>query len=170
MSYTAITSTEISVGAALKKELFQKVKDNFDNHESRIASLSLGSAPIEVFNLDIANATSAATMTGVIYHESLAAFQITTVKVQIFEKGLITSGILEIDIKKNSTPDDIGMTSILITKPKIDFALNSDYDSSLGVLDGAEQTIAAGDFLRLDITSLPTIPLGNFRVLVYGVI
>ena len=170
MAYTGITNSEISVGAALKKELFQKIKDNFTDHESRISALSLGAAPIEVFNFDILNASSAATMTGVVHHEVIAPFTVTTVKLQIFEKGIISSGVLEIDVKKNTTPDDTGMTSILTTKPLIDFALNIDYDYSLGVLNGAQQSVVAGDILRLDITSLPTTPLGKFRVLVYGVL
>jgi len=170
MAFSPITSPEIAVGAALKKELFQKVKDNFDNHETRISALSLGAAPVEVFNFDILNASSASTLTGIVHHEVLAGFTITTVKVQIFEKGAIASGILEIDVKKNTTPDNVGMVSILNTKPLINFALVSDYASSLGVLNGALQTVLAGDILRLDVTNLPTIPLGKFRVLVYGVI
>lgn len=170
MSYTSITNSEIAVGAALKKELFQKVKDNFTDHEDRISALSLGSAPVEVFNLDVINASSAVSMTGLLHHEVLVPFTITTVKLQIFEKGSIVSGVVEIDVKKNTTPNDTGMVSILNVKPKINFALNVDYDSSLGVLNGAQQNVVAGDILRLDITSLPTLTLGKFRVLVYGVL
>ena len=38
MSFTAITSTEIEAGKPVKESLFTKVKDNFDDHESRITA------------------------------------------------------------------------------------------------------------------------------------
>ena len=38
MSFTTITSTEVEAGKPVKESLFTKVKDNFDDHESRITS------------------------------------------------------------------------------------------------------------------------------------
>lgn len=169
MAFTPINNAEIAVGNAVKKELFEKVKDNFDDHESRISALSLGAAPVVVFHFDVVNASSASTLTGLCHYEAIAAFTLTTVKVQIFETGSIVSGILEIDVKKSTTDlDDANFSSVLTTLPSIDFSTAVDYDSDLGVLDGVAQSVGAGDYLRLDVTSLPSLPLGKFRVLVYG--
>jgi len=38
MSFTTITSTEVEAGKPVKESLFTKVKDNFDDHESRITA------------------------------------------------------------------------------------------------------------------------------------
>lgn len=168
--YTPFIPSEYSVGKAVKKELWRKVADNFTNHEDRIAALSLGAAPVEIFNFDILNASSAGSLTGLIHHEAIGAVTITKVAVRIFEKGIVTSGTLEIDIKKGTSLDDLSMSSIMTTKPIINFATASNFDENIGVIDPLEQSVAPGEFLRLDITSLPTIPLGKFRVLVYGVI
>jgi hypothetical protein len=170
MPFQEINDSEIEVGKPIKKELWKKVQNSLNAHEERISALAIGAAPVEIFNLDIVNATSSSSLTGICHHKAFTAFTVSTVEVQIFEKGSITSGLLEIDLKKNTTLDDIGMTSILSTKPKIDFFLNNDYDSSSGILIPELQEINAGEFLRLDITSLPTTPLGKFRVIVYGVI
>jgi hypothetical protein len=168
--FTPFIPSEYAVGKAVKKELWRKVADNFTNHEDRIAALSLGAAPIEVFNLDILNASSAGSFTGLLHHEAIGSVTITKVAIRIFEKGIVTSGVLEMDVKKGTSLDDLSMTSIMTTKPAINFATASDFDESVGVINPVQQTVAPGEFLRLDITSLPTIPLGKFRVLVYGVI
>ena len=53
MAYVTIPSTSIEVGDALKKELFDLIKDNLDDHETRIQTLSGGSGKIIVFNDEI---------------------------------------------------------------------------------------------------------------------
>jgi hypothetical protein len=170
MPFSSITASQILPGKAAKAELFSKIKDNLDDHETRLLTVEAGIAAIEIFNFDVVNASSGVTMTGMIHHEALFDFTVTKVKVQIFEKGSISSGTLEIDIKKNSTLDDTGMTSILTTKPIIDFSTDPDYTEDIGVLNASEQDVLEGEFLRLDVTALPTLPLSKFRVLVYGVV
>lgn len=170
MAFVTIPSSLIQIGSALKKELFDLIKGNLDDLDSRVNALSLGAAPVEVFNFDVLNASSASSLTGLIHHEALSAFIVTEVKIQLFETGGISSGVLSVDVKKGPTPDDLTMVSILTTQPSINFLTAVNYDSASGVLDPSQQTIAQGEILRLDITSLPSTPLGKFRVLVYGVI
>jgi hypothetical protein len=170
MAFITIPPSLIQIGSALKKELFDLIKDNLDDLDSRVNALSLGAAPVEIFNFDVLNASSASTLTGLIHHEALSAFTITEVKIQLFETGGITSGTLSIDVKKGPTPDDLTMVSVLTTQPSINFLTAVNYQTATGVLDPAEQAVAQGEILRLDITSLPSTPLGKFRVLVYGVI
>lgn len=170
MAFTSIPGSLIQIGSALKKELFDIIKQDLDDLDGRVNALSLGAAPIEVFNIDVLNATSSLSLTGLLHHEALSAFTITEVKIQIFETGLITSGILSIDVKKGTSPDDLTMVSVLTTQPSINFATAVNYQSSVGVLNVANQSVAQGNILRLDVTSLPSTPLGKFRVLVYGVI
>jgi len=166
MAFEALTTTEIQVGKSIKKELFRKIKASLDDLNSRLNTVSAGSNKIEVFNLDILNASVSSSMTGLIYHEALQNFRITQVQIQVFDT-LPTSGVLSVDVKKNTTPDNVGMTSILTTQPSINFTTATNYQKSTGVLDSGLQQVLAGEIIRLDITNIPT-NLAKFRVIVYG--
>lgn len=168
MAFSTITSTQIEIGKAVKKELFDKVKGNFDDHETRIAATETGAGVVEICNLEVLNASSAPSMTGLFYWKAPVAVSITKVELQIFEKGSISTGSVTIDVKKNTTPDDTGMTSIMTVLPTLDFSSCADYDANSGTLDASEQDIAEGEFLRFDVTALPALPLGKFRIICYA--
>lgn len=155
------------VGDAIKIDDWSTIKDNFDDHESRITAVEGQAAKIIAFDFDVLLGSSAASLTAISYYKAIQSFTVTTVEIQIFEKGSITSGNLTIDVKKNDSPDDTGMVSIMSTLPTIDFSTASDYETASGILSPTEQDISVDDFLRLDVTSLP-VGLGAFRVVVYG--
>lgn len=169
MAFVSIPTSWYAVGKALKRQLFSRIADDLDDLNTRVDFLTLGTASVVVFNDLILNASSAPTLTGLEFYEATAAFSVTTVKIEIFDKGSIVSGSFAVDIKKASSLGG-SFTSILTTQPSINFATASNYATATGVLNPANQSIAQGDFLRLDVTSLPTLPLGKFRVLVYGTI
>lgn len=123
-------------------------------------------AGVEVFNHTISIGSSVATLTGLSYFMAPAPFNITSVRLLVFSKNGISSGFLEVDIKKNTTPDSVGMTSILATKPIINFAVDPDYTLNSGVI--STPAVSNNNFLRLDITSIPTGWAGQFQVIVYG--
>lgn len=125
-----------------------------------------GGGMIEVFNHVVSIGSSAATLTGLSYFMAPTPFNITSVRLLVYSKNAITSGFLEIDVKKNTTPDNVGMTSILTTKPIIDFSIDPDYTLSSGVISTA--AVSNNNFLRLDVTSIPTGWAGQFQVIVYG--
>jgi hypothetical protein len=168
MAFTSIPTSLTNVGKAVKKELIDLIKANFDDHESRISGLSLGATPIEIFNDTIANASSASTITGLSYYRATTSFSVSIVQVAIFAKGSISSGTISIDIKKSTTGLGGTFTSILTTPPAIDFSTASDYDTATGVLNSSLQSVNQNDILRLDVIGLPSNTLGKFRVLVYG--
>lgn len=168
MAYTLIPESAINVGKAIKRELLTSIRDSLIDHEARISALALGAAPVEVFNAPILNASSATSLTGIMYYRALTNFTLSTVQVEIFEKGIVTSGTLAIDVKKGPSLDGAGMSTVLTSLPSINFATATDYDIATGVLDSVGQVVSQGDVLRVDVTSLPALPLGKFRVLVYG--
>jgi hypothetical protein len=170
MAYTELPLAIIAVGKAIKREIFTTIRSDLIDHETRITDLSLNTAPIEIWNNTVLNASSASTMTGLDYYRAITSFTISRVEIEIFQKGLVTSGVLSIDVEKGNTMDAGSMTSVLSVQPSIDFATASDYAISTGTLNVSNQTVTAGQFLRLDVTSLPAISLGKFRVLVYGTI
>jgi hypothetical protein len=170
MAFTSIPSSLVAVGKSVKTELFSYIKDNFDDHESRLSALSIGSSPIEIFNFPVLNASSATTLTGLTYYRAVTAFSVSSVQIEIFEKGGIVSGSLTVDVKKSTAGLGGTFTSILTVQPTLNFASISDYATNAGTLNGALQSINSGDYLRLDVTALPTVPLTRFRVFVYGTI
>lgn len=170
MAFELINSTEIAVGAALKKELLDKVKNSLDDHESRLNSAEAGAARVSIFDLTVMNAASSSTFTGLAYSEALFPYTITGCEIRIFEKGSLT-GALEIDIKKSVTDlNGTSFTSIFTTKPKITYATAVDYERSTNqAFNSSQVSVSEGNTLRLDVTQMPSGgTLGKFRIILYG--
>lgn len=170
MAFNPISSLAIAVGKAIKAELWSLVKNNFDDHETRINSIETTSTKIPIIKFYALNASSFSTATGLYYWESNDNFTITSAYVQIFEKGTL-AGTFEIDIKKSTTNlDDPSFTSIFTTKPSIAFASASDYDKSTNqVFDASKINIVSGNYLRFDITQMPnSAVMSKFLITVYG--
>ena len=120
----------------------------------------------EIFNTTVTIGTSASTATGLLHFRAPALLTITSIVVQIFEKNGVSSGTLEVDIKKNSSPDNIGMTSIFSVKPSFNFSTAPNYSTSSGTM--STSAVTSGDFLRLDLTSIPSGWRGSLQVQVYA--
>jgi hypothetical protein len=170
MAFSTILSSTIQVGKALKKELFDLIKSNFDDLDSRVNNLEAGAAQVVVFDFDFRNAGSFNSNTGIFYYEATRDFTLTDSFIRIYEKGSLT-GALEIDILKSVTDlDGPSFSSVFTTKPKITWASASDYDASTNqVFNPSQITINKGDFLRLDITEMPSGGiLSKFILITYG--
>ena len=167
MAFVTIPSNAIDVGDPITKDLFDKVKDNFDDHETRIASLESGAAKVEVFDGVVFLGSLASTATGIFHFVAKANFTLTECRLRAFETSPPT-GTLEIDVKKNTTFDNTGMTSVFTTRPSINYTSAPDYAFSTNqVFDNTKINIVTDDVLRIDITSLPT-GLGKFYLQFYG--
>lgn len=167
MAYTSINSSDIQVGKATKKELFQLIKDNLDDHESRLLALSGGSGKLSLVNTDIrvgSNATGF--LTGALYYEIIQDCIATEVAIQLFEKGVASSGSLTVDIKKNTSTNPSGFNTILTAPPTISMA-SSDFTRATGTINPSAQTLNIGDIIRVDVTALP-VGLQKFRVVLVG--
>lgn len=167
MAFTSISSAIISVGRAIRKELWQLTKDNFDDHESRLGSLETAGSLIQIFDETVYSASASSSLTGLLYYRAKQAIKIVRVQVQIFEKGSITSGTLSLDCKKGSTLG-ASFATILTTQASIAFATDPDYTSDDAVINSSLNSLAIDEFIRIDVTSLPTIPLTKMRIIVYG--
>lgn len=170
MAYTSINSSSIQVGDALKKELFDLIKSNEDDLDTRVTSLSASAKKIDIFKYVLLNGSSFSTATGLDYYQAIESFTITNAQIRIFEKGSLT-GFIEVDVKKSTTNmNDTSFTTIFTTKPKITLATASDYYTSTNqVFNSGQITINAGDILRLDITTAPTSGvLPKLQLIIYG--
>jgi hypothetical protein len=132
------------------------------------ATASGGTTLVEVWNTQVTVGGSfTAPVTGVLFFKAPQAFTINNVVMQIFTKNGIASGSLTIDIKKNSTPNPTGMTSIFSVLPTTNYATNADYATNSGTISSG--AVSAGDYLRLDLTAVPSTTLfDKFFIMVYG--
>ena len=170
MAFTPISSTQIQVGRAIKKELWDVVKDGLDDLNSRLNSVEASSPKIKVIEFYVLNASSFSTATGLYYYRSVDTFTLTSATIQIFEKGSLT-GTFEADIKKSTTNlDGPSFSTVFTTKTSINFASASNYAISTNqVFDPTKVSIVPGNYLRLDLTQLPTGGvMSKFLITVYG--
>lgn len=170
MAFETISNLAIAVGSAIKAELWSKVKNNFDDHETRLNQVESSSSKLEIIKFYVLNGSEFSTGTGLFYWESNDTFTITSAYVQIFEKGTL-AGTFEVDIKKSTTDlNSASFTTIFTTKPSIAFASVADYAKSTNqVFDPTKINMVPGNYLRLDITQMPTTSvMSKFLITVYG--
>lgn len=172
MAFSAISSSLVQAGKAITTTLMGLIRTNFDDHETRIAAIEAGASKIIVFDEIVINAATLSgggSITGLGYYRVAADFDLTDSKVYIFTKGSLT-GNLEIDIQKASSADFTSSVSVFTTKPKIVYSTASNYDeSSNAVFDGTNKVLSAGDYLRLDISELPSGgTIGKFGIYLIG--
>lgn len=161
--FSSISSSLIVAGEAVKQEILQKTKDNFDDHESRISSLettSLVFKPIEFYvsgHYYIYGPQS-----GVLFDRLNYDIEIQNARLILLSTG--TSGNLEVDLlfKRGASP----FVSIYATKPILSNAA-AQFDSDVGVL--STTTLLAGDVLRLDISQSMTNNTAFMLQIEYGV-
>lgn len=166
--FNSIPSALIAVGKPIIKLLWDYTKDNFDDHESRIAGVEQGATKIEVWNDLVRVRLNSSSLTGFDIYRAVANMQLIEARIAIFAKGGVSSGILEFDIKKSNNLDFTAAPSIFTTRPSLDLSLANDYDQSINaVFDINEQTLTKDDRLRLDITSLPS-GLSKFEIYLLG--
>lgn len=168
MAYSAVTKP--TVGDALTKSFGDGIIDNQADFQTRITSLEGSASKIVVFDSTVYNASTASSLTGIIFFRAASAFSLTAAVISIYDTtGLSLSGTLSIDVQKASSPDFSSSTSVFTTKPSLtSFTSYTESSNAVFKTDGTED-IAADDFLRLDIDSLPTGDvLPRIQVHVYG--
>lgn len=171
MAFSAITTTAIQVGKALKAELFDLIRTNFNDHETRITSVEGTAAKIVVYNEMIVSSVQLVAVDGIAYYRASSAFTLTDAKVGVHDiSALSLSGSLSIDIQKSSSLDFTSSASVFTTEPSLNFATATSYDESTNAaFDVGQQSISAGDFLRFDITGFPTgDTLTKFQIYLIG--
>lgn len=165
MAFNTIPSAWIDVSDPLKKELFDYVKDNFDDHETRIAATESGANKIIIYDGILCNATSSSSLTGIMFGRAAQDITITDAKLFIFDVSGISSGTLEIDVRKSTSPDFTSDSSIFTTKPSFDFSTASNYTETSNANISAG-SVSSGDYMRIDVTSLPSTTIGKFGIYV----
>lgn len=148
MSFVAIASGEIEPGDPVKATTMTKVKDNFDDHETRLLSVEASSSAFPPIILRVNGVYPVDT--NVLKTTANFSFQITGARLLIDTAG--SSGTTEIDIQRFRSGGSY--ESIFSTKPTVAHSDGNDALSSTGVLNPSKVDIEAGDILRLHTTSV----------------
>ena len=156
MAFNPIANILIQVGKPIIKTLWDFVQGNFDDHETRVSNLEQGASKVVVFNELVTLRQTALGLTNLDDYRAGANFTLLEAKVGIYTKG-IASGTLEFDILKSPDKDRTNGVSVFTTKPSLVMAASNSFDDSINaVFDINEQDVLNGEYLILDITSLPT--------------
>ena len=147
MAFTAITSGEITSGQPVATTTQTKIKDNFDDHETRLEAMESFNAanPPIIFRVNGQYPVA----TDVTKTTSNFAFNIAGVRILVDQAG--SSGTVQIDIKRKRGAGSF--TSIFTVLPSVAYSAGNDALSTNAVLDSGVIDLVAGDILRLDITS-----------------
>lgn len=156
MAFTPLTTAEVSADEPTKQELFDKIRTNFDDHESRISS---NSTALQVFEPIIFSAQGVHYLIGpqnsLSFRRIVKPITITNGLVFIHIAG--TAGTLRSDVLV-STDGGSTFNSLFTVTPNVAFGAGNFADNT-GTLDATRVDLVTGDILRHDVV---TYQVGNF--------
>ena len=168
MAFNSLNINGLDIGDPIKRSIMTTIKDDLDDLDSRTSNLETISQKVVVFNFPIINTIQSSTLTGLTLFRSSLNFTLTEAKIVVYDING-NSGTLEIDVKKLISPVLDTYSTVFTTKPSITFPTTSNYqESSNAVFDNSLKNIIVGDYLRLDITSLPSGILAKMHVVIVG--
>lgn len=164
MAYTSITLAEIDPGKPTKSELFTKIKDNFDDHETRILSTEAFASSTVPITFDLVGPYwVGSTFTNVLQY--VLTYNITVQAVRLYIDQAGTSGTTEIDIQYKRGVS--AFATIFTTKPSVGFGAGNNATSTNAVL--SVTALQTGDILRLDLTAVQANAFNAYVRLEYEV-
>ena len=174
MAFTVIPTEWLEVGKAIKKRLFTRIKDNLDDHETRIDGLESGANKVEIFNFEVMgfiNDYAASELIQIGTYRAANDTTITEVKLILMNgsssPASTADGALSIDLQKSS---DNGATwnTILSGQPVIEDGVSaSGSESGLVTFILGGEDILVDDIIRVNVTSKKDTQ-GSFLITVYG--
>lgn len=163
MAYVPINSTEIAVGEPVRSDTQTKLKDNFDNHETRILAVESGNTTVyQPIIMRVNGSYNQLLSPGTNILRTTMNFNLTVTGVRLLIDNAGVSGTTEIDLLYKRGAG--AWTSILTTKPSVIYSAGSNAISSNTVLNAGQVALQAGDLLRMDLTSSQDQTATNFMV------
>ena len=154
MAYTPIDPNTIKVGDPITKELLDLIESNFTDHEERINNNEASGGSVHVLNAAFHLGNLNTTDPVIFYYKAARAMDITDFRVQIFNKGSITTGTLSIDLEKSVDTNPSNFNSILSADVSFNFASAANYSEAVGTLTVGSE-VDEGEVIRVKITGVP---------------
>jgi hypothetical protein len=147
MAFITINSAMIEVGEPTKKELFENIKDNFDDHEARISIAENAVNQVTPLYFDVyGNYGNYGAREGVFFYKLSNNIFVQSVKINQYKAGVSGTTTADVLYKRGSDP----FVSLLSSLPTVTSA-NGDLYTDNGIL--SEQDLEIDDWLRVDLTS-----------------
>jgi hypothetical protein len=151
MAFSSINTNEIATGEPVSNTTQTKIKDNFDNLDTRVTSLEGGGNTIYPPIILSVNGAyhSMNGAKGVL--KTTCNFNLTVTGVRLLIDKAGSAGTTEINVEYKRGAGS--WTSILTTNPSVAYTEGDDSISSNTVLDSGEVELEAGDLIRVNIVS-----------------
>lgn len=152
MAFVSLNSTEIAAGEPVKQELWDTVKEDLDDLNSRVISVENAQTNFRPIFFSVHGRMDEFTPPIEELMIERINFDCTIVAARLITQTAGSAGSNEIDIqlKRGANP----WQSIFSTLPSVDFSAGDYAFSTNQVL--STTALLAGDILRLDITSVQT--------------
>jgi hypothetical protein len=150
MAYVPINASEITTGEPVTNTTQTKIKDNANNHETRILSLEGGGNTIYPPIILRVNGT----YNGCVYESILKTtlnFNLVITGIRLLIDTAGTSGTTEVNLKYKRGAGS--WVNILTTNPSVIYSAGNDALSTNAVLNTSNVNLQAGDIVRLDMIS-----------------
>jgi len=151
MAFVTHDPSQLEVGKAVRKELWDKTKDNEDDLDSRVSALEASGQKIVIINDDIVNLAQYANgnaLEGLVVYEAPLDLSLITAEITVSTAG--TSGTVEADVRTG--PNRTTLSSVFSTRPSVDFSAGDDAVSTNQVF--AVTDIDEGELIVFDILTL----------------
>jgi len=153
MAFGSIPSAWLDIGDPTKKELFDLIKDNFDDLDSRINSVEAAvtnETPIQFsvigrYYIETMPFLGAGTTIRIPFD-----IELTSAVLHVIDDG--TAGTLDVDVKYKRGA--AAFTTIFSTRPSLTFGSGNNSIATNGAISITD--LDAGDFIRLDIITPQT--------------
>lgn len=150
MAFTAITSAQIGVGEPTAKELFQKVKDNFDDHESRLSAAETATNIFQPYSFEVLGTTGQSLVMDGLMHVRVP-FNITLLGARLLILTAGSAGTTTIDLEYKR---GVAAFASILSAPISATSASGSFYLASGSL--AVSSLLAGDIVRLNVDAVQT--------------
>lgn len=143
------------VGDPITKEWTDQIKDNLDDLDQRLNQSETTGGAVFILNNAFRLAGFNIADPYIFFYKSTQNFAITEFRAQIKDKGLITSGVLSLDLQVSRSANPSVFNTVLNTVLNFNYAEDSSFTEKTGNLNNSQTDIMAGDILRIEVVSTP---------------
>jgi hypothetical protein len=168
MAFVTIDPNKIKIGDPITKDLWDLLKNNLDDLDTRVTALSSASIIISALNGDVSFVGYSALRPVIFNYKVIQNFSVNDFRVQLFSKQSIVSGSLTLRLEKSINTNDANFATILTTDLVFDFAIDADYAEKTGAINSLLNSVVIGDVLRIKVISLPVGFSGDILISLSG--
>lgn len=156
MAFISLPWNILKVGDSLRKEIFNMIKNNFDDHEQRLNQSETTGGTVFILDREFNLAGINLSLDPIIfYYKATQDFSLTEFRAQIFSKGLITTGTLAVDLQKSIDTNNANFNSVLTGDVTFNYATDAAYVEKIGTINPSLDAVSAGDVIRIEVKSIP---------------